>query len=296
MTPTPSTRDGRSVGELLLDTELTARRVLLDGPDEDAVAMVRTWPEVVEAAVGLWEALPRTLPPVPATGTYRLEADDVLMGRLHAASGALHRTGRRGPWPGPGPADERLATMADNLARAADLVVQAEPNRPRRPQALADLGAAKARLMHCLYLGSHGVLVALGRHVRDLDAQARARRPPRPGQNVQAARAAYVRVAAFEQLAGSYVAGAYPAALAGEHRPPPSRGRLAHALAGWDVQAHRALAADVRAADLLLIAHTRAVIYAPGHTLRDAAAHAGHLDPAQHQGRRAPAMDAAQAG
>ena len=51
-------RDERSVGELLLDSEFTARDILFDGPDLQAEPMLRTWGEVVQAAGELWDALP----------------------------------------------------------------------------------------------------------------------------------------------------------------------------------------------------------------------------------------------
>ena len=48
-----------SVGELLLEGDLTARRLLLDPDALDAAAMVRTWQEVVQAGHELLAILPR---------------------------------------------------------------------------------------------------------------------------------------------------------------------------------------------------------------------------------------------
>lgn len=42
--------DGRSVGELLLDADLTARAMLWDPDPATARDKARTWPEAVEAA------------------------------------------------------------------------------------------------------------------------------------------------------------------------------------------------------------------------------------------------------
>ena len=50
--------DHRSVGELLLECDLTARRMLIDPDVLDPAAMVRAWPEVVQAAHELLQALP----------------------------------------------------------------------------------------------------------------------------------------------------------------------------------------------------------------------------------------------
>ena len=56
--------DGRSVGELLLDADHTARELLIDAPDLDAAQVLRTWGEVVQTAADLWTVLPA--PPAPA--------------------------------------------------------------------------------------------------------------------------------------------------------------------------------------------------------------------------------------
>jgi hypothetical protein len=56
--------DGRSVGELLLDADHTARDLIIDAPDLDAAVVLRTWGEVVQTAAELWGALPA--PPAPA--------------------------------------------------------------------------------------------------------------------------------------------------------------------------------------------------------------------------------------
>ncbi len=50
--------DGRSVGELLLDADLTARASLWDPNPAGAKARVRSWGEVAEAAAELWASIP----------------------------------------------------------------------------------------------------------------------------------------------------------------------------------------------------------------------------------------------
>ena len=74
-----------------------------------------------------------------------------MMARLEEMNSSLHRSIRGKSWPGNGPADTRLSTIADNLTRAADLVRAAEPNRPNRHATRADLAAAKTRLIPVSY-------------------------------------------------------------------------------------------------------------------------------------------------
>ena len=90
-----------------------------------------------------------------------------------------------------------------------------------RPEVRADLEAAKARLMHVLYVGAHGVQVALNRDLRDLAVMPAAKRAALPAESMKRTVEARDRMAAFEQLAGSYVSGTFPAALHGEHKPLP---------------------------------------------------------------------------
>ena len=51
--------DRRSVGDLLFECDLTARRLLLDPDALDAAAMLRVWPELVQAGHELLERTPR---------------------------------------------------------------------------------------------------------------------------------------------------------------------------------------------------------------------------------------------
>lgn len=278
-------REARSVGELLLDTEFIAREVLFDAPDLDAAAMVRTWGEVVHSAGQLWVALPYG----PAGD---LAGEGLMMDRLQEMTTALHRAIRARPWPGGGPPDPRLAAMAGNLDRAGELVRAAHPGRPTRAQTRDDLAAARTRLMHGLYLGAHGVALAVRSRVRELQAEHDPKRRPAKGRSLSDTRAVENRLAAFEQLAGSYVARTYPGALRGEHRLAPQRDRLAHALAGWDVQAHRALAHDPSSANLMLVARTQAMAVGYAQLLLAAAAQCGHLPRQEYATALAPAVEA----
>ena len=50
--------DHRSVGELLAESDELARETLLDATPDHALAMVRTWKQLVESAAELWAVLP----------------------------------------------------------------------------------------------------------------------------------------------------------------------------------------------------------------------------------------------
>lgn len=54
----PST-DRRSVGEMLADSDLLARELLVDPAANGAAGLVRVWPGVVQAATRVWAAFPQ---------------------------------------------------------------------------------------------------------------------------------------------------------------------------------------------------------------------------------------------
>ena len=178
------------------------------------------------------------------------------MEQLQTMNADLMKAARRRQWPGTGPADERLLTVCENLTTAAELLPRRRTDvRPMRPEVEADLDAAKARLMHVLYVGAHGVQVALNRDLRDLAVMPASKRAALPAESMKRTVEARDRMAAFEQLAGSYVSGTFPAALrrraqtGGGARPaaagaghlghpgPPRPGRSPHSR---DDDAHRA--------------------------------------------------------
>jgi hypothetical protein len=155
-------RDQRSVGEVLLDADHTARDLLPDVGDLDAAAMLRTWPEVVQTATTLWSLLP-VAAQVPATGPH--SAPDP-MARVAAMTAALHRGNRTRRWPGPGPTDPRLQSIADSFARAAELIDRHHAPGPARNAAVHADATPPARIIHTLYITSHGMRLAVLAHTR----------------------------------------------------------------------------------------------------------------------------------
>lgn len=156
-----SENDARSIGELLLDSKHIARGVLMDVDELDGRMMLRTWGELVQSAGDLWQALPKTTRN-PLGGDVR-EPGDALMEQLQGISRTMLRT-HQGNWPGDGPTDPRLLQISGNLLKASERVTHRRDDvHPMRPEVREDLSAAKARLLHTLYIASHGVNVALGR-------------------------------------------------------------------------------------------------------------------------------------
>ena len=278
-------RDQRSVGELLLDADHTARDLLPDVSDLDAAAMLRTWPEVVQTATALWSLLPPAAP-VPAGAPH--SAPDP-MARVAAMTAALHRGSQTRRWPGPGPTDPRLQSIADTFGRAAELIHRHRAPGPAGPGGTvavrADADAARARIIHTLYITSHGVGLSVLAYTRAVEATVTPRgRTPAPG-GLSAPRSFLIRLDAVERVTGAYVCRTFPAALAGEHRQSPYGSRVATAVAAWDVHAHRAIAANPSAGHLRLVARTQELLL--GHTavLLSAAARAGAIDPFQYATR-----------
>ena len=282
-------QDERSVGELLLDADFTTRQVLMDVTGEDAQAMLRTWGEVVQSASELWATLPQ-----PTQGT-RSPIDGATMARLESMSKGMHRTQVRRGWPGDGPADERLLHVAETFTRAADLISRRGGHiRPTDPAVRADLDAARMRIMHTLYLGAHGVGVAAGQHVGDVELSSSGM-SSRESRGVQRGQDAINRLAAFEQLAGAYLSNRFASAAQGEQvRGPYGTERLQQALIGWDIQAHRTLAATPTPANLLLASRTQAGVATAGAAILHAGARTGYVNAHAYEHRLAPTIDVTQ--
>src|SRR5215207_777200 len=277
-TPVP-TRDRRTVGELLADSDSLARETLLDLSAGQSAAMVRTWGQVVDAAARLWAVLP------PAAPVRRSEPD--LMPRLRQMANGIAATTSAGHWPGPGPTDDRLLQIAHNLSRARILVERYGGDvHPTTADVRGDIGAARARIMHTLYVAAHGTALAITEHTKDLHDQLqidiRRRRPvaQRPSTHeIKAAQALSIRFGVFEQLVGGYVA-VHPVgpAVLGEIRPIPPASRLQSVLASWDIQVHRTLVANPDAADLVRVSRIQALIASATAVVNEAAASQGIVD------------------
>ena len=270
--------DRRSVGELLVETDLASRRLLHEAHHFDAAAAVRTWPELVQAAHELLDILPRPSQPTPGTEAPRPQGD--LTGeRLHLMATTLHRQLQSRAWPEPGPAHPDLEAMTANLVRAHDLIHRhlPAPVHPSRA-VLADADAARTRTLHALYLTSHAIGLAVRARERDL-ATSRNPRARHVTNQRAALRHVHTRLAAFELVAGVEVYRHYPAALTGERRDRANPERLPLALAAWDIAAHRALAQDPHLPTLVHVTRTQSAVTAMSRALLEAAAAQHRVDP-----------------
>jgi hypothetical protein len=252
--------DRRTVGELLADSEALARETLLDATLEQAPAMVRSWNQRVGSAVELWAVLP-SAPNSPSWSDP--------MERLRAIGEAISRSVAVGHWPGQGSTDEHLTQIADNLSHARHLVERSRgASQSTTPDSPADLQHAPGRVMHTLYVAAHGTVVALGAYAADLQGQvetATRRRQPiaeRPtALEISAAQGMIARFDGFEHLAAAaYLAGATPPSSMNPVQAATPTKRLETALAAWEVQAHRTLAASPDPADLVRVARVQALI------------------------------------
>lgn len=264
--------DIRTVGEMLADVDHQARLLLLDVDGDSAGGLVRGWPALVTAASELWVALPRP--------GYADELQDRPMERLVAHAATIDNSLSAG-WPGRGDPDHRVAHMTETLQAASGLVRRYGPEISGHGAALRqDLQAARSRTMHSLYVAAHAGSVAL--HAHGFDRYREARQAGRKvslstvhSPYVVAPTATWVgRFATAEAIAGRYLAGGLVAGVAGEvRRPADDHNRIPRALAGWDIQAHRTLAARSSAADNVTVSRTQALIAGVGLLLVDADAH-----------------------
>ncbi|RYV50273.1 hypothetical protein [Pengzhenrongella frigida] len=277
-TAPPVPPDERTVGDLLHDADFAARELLWEAPPHMAKARVRSWGEVVEAAAGLWASIP------DRTG-------DPSMGRIHRLALGMHRTQLRTGWPGVGEGDPLLERAVENLWLAAEMVAaRRHPTAPLSEPGHLDSEAARTRIMHVVYVASHGVGQALDNYNRDLRRVLDAKHRVEPGQSAEQSRDLLVRVGTAEQLAASYLSGRWPAALTGQHLDPVEPGRLERAVARWDVQARRTLAASPTATDVLFTVKVERDLTVTGARIFTAAAHLGAIDADQHANRLQPAL------
>lgn len=270
--------DERTVGDLLLDADIAARELLWDAPPDTAKAKARSWGEVVEAASDLWSSFP------DRTGNPSME-------RIHKLTLGMHRAQQRTGWPGAGDGDPHLDRVVENLSRATEMIsARRHPTAPLSERGHLDAEAARTRIMHVVYVASHGVGQALWQYNRDLRRVLDAKHRPSPGQSAAQSHTLLVRVGTAEHLAASYLQGRWPAGLTGQHREHVEPARLEQAMAHWDVQARRTLAASPTAADVLFTVKVERELTLNGGRILAAAAELGVVDADQHAERLQPAL------
>ncbi len=140
----------RSVGELLREADLQARRMLADVDPATAPARMRAWAEVVEAGAEAWRA-------IPALGPDRRGVDGDIDTLHHVATGVHQLLLSRG-WPGAGAPDPDAEQVVAHLSAAGDLVrARHRPSDTIQPEAVGDLEAARTWIMHSVLAATHAV-------------------------------------------------------------------------------------------------------------------------------------------
>ena len=81
-----SGKDTRGVGELLLESDLAARAILMDVDEMDASTKLRTWVRLSRLPASSWKALPPVTPPEPITGEHRPDSADLVIQQLQVMS------------------------------------------------------------------------------------------------------------------------------------------------------------------------------------------------------------------
>jgi hypothetical protein len=273
-----SAGEGRTVAELLDDSDGLAREELLDMSADRALGMVRGWPQLMQSTAELWTALP----PDP---TVSASADPIAI--LAAMGRSVDRGLTAEHWPGRGPSDEAWEQIASNFVQARRLLEeQPAGSETVSTDGQIGLATAKTQMLHALYVAAHATSVALTGYQRDLqhrlDVGARRRQPfvERPtALEVESARAMIARFDAIEQLAaGSLGKGRSTTAnqpATSRQRPPT---RLEAAVAVWEMQANRTLANQPDAADLVRVARVQALIAATTVVVGEAGARRGEID------------------
>ncbi|WP_158274529.1 hypothetical protein [Cellulomonas sp. WB94] len=142
-----------------------------------------------------------------------------------------------------------------------------------------------------VYVASHGVGQALWQYNRDMRRVLDAKHRLNPGQSADQSLNLMVRVGTAEQLAASYLQGRWPAGLTGQHRDLVEPDRLEQAVACWDVQARRTLAASPTAANVLFTVKVERDLTVAGGRILAAAAQLGAVDSDQHAQRLQPALE-----
>ena len=154
-----TSRDIRTVGELLHDVDHTARHLLMDVAGDDAGRLLHGWPDLVATAASLWSSLPGQ-----GFGAGAHTRDEPIT-RLVSIADAIRRSLRNTSWPPASQPDLRMTQMTKTLDHAGDLVHRYGADIPLdRAESYNDLEAARARIMHALYVSAHAVSVSLHQH------------------------------------------------------------------------------------------------------------------------------------
>ena len=123
---------------------------------------------------------------------------------------------RPGRWPGDGPTHTGVDQITETLRTAGALIARYGTDVPAHQTRTArDIDAARARVMHTLYVTAHAITVALNTHGKDLVRDSRSRGRPIPLSGIHTAYAVpptvawMQRAARCENLARNYLVGRF---------------------------------------------------------------------------------------
>jgi len=265
----PTAVDERSVGDLLLDADLTARDLLWDTAGELARSRTIGWERVVDAAAGLWAAIPD-------------RSGDPTMSRVRTL--AESRNQRHAAWLAETEPDVHLVQVRDNLRRATELVAgRRHPTAPLSEPGHLDSEAARTRIMHTVYVTAHATASAVDSYRRALRWEVGRHGRFPAGESLEAAGQVSDRLRRTEYLAANYLHTRWPNALHGQHHEQPDATRLSTAVAQWRVKAGRALAGEPVATNLVLVARVERELAITTLVITNAATRLGKVhDPDSH--------------
>lgn len=236
-----------SVGELLEDASSTARQLLYDPEAPRAPGMVSSWVRAIDATSELLAALPEVAV-VPPPGHKRFA--DALARR---AIGFQQSVGGAG-WTSADASDVGLEMVVRNLRDATGILRTGPDHDPVLLEQIDDVRAARHSALQTLYVATHAVGVTLDAFRRESAS------PSGPGHG--RGRPAYgwkSRVESFERFLHSE--------LEGNAQSGPMRlgsddiaNRLEVALASWEAEVGRVLAAKPGPRTVGLIAHVQSLV------------------------------------
>lgn len=226
----------------------------------EPIAVIRAWPRVTLAAHHLSLAL-------GATETREGQAIE----QIAIDAYSMARSGSRNDWPGYGPRDQELLKVAMAVEAAAKT---AGPGVAEQDSTAALLG----RTLAVLWIASEYAASAASDVAADLEYSSSRT------QIATRARDVARRIEASERIAGEFV-GVRPV-----HAADSASERLLHAVAKWDVEAHRAMVFEQSTMVLHGIARMEAMTNAAFAEFISKATSAGYLDILSAD-RMAPALE-----
>ncbi|KAB7739766.1 hypothetical protein GA707_20020 [Nostocoides sp. F2B08] len=261
--------EATTVGELLRQADLQARRMLADVDAATAPARVRAWGEVVEAGAEAWRA-------IPSSGPRGAVDDDI--NTVHDVARGVHQLIVQGGWPPAGAPDPDAELIVARLYRVSDLVrTRHRPDGPIRPDATGDVEAARTWIMHSVLAATHAVRRSLEQYERALTSGRDRARLSGPTGELANVRELIRRVDVAEGLARGYLDLRWPATARGDRLDPVQPTMLETAINAWQTNAARALTNSPSVADLALVVRTQLDGAVVASAVGGAATHAGLL-------------------